>query len=198
LLDLRCSGSDAPTVTRYRASLRRKCADPDARSLPRERVRCVPGMLNSSEVKVLYPTDGGEGLVMRKGYRREAGSEGSAKQRCEPMDKNRIGGASAGRAGNVSQSPYPSTTRSVDPAAVHRRRLSLPREICRVSPLRRLRRPRGRLTARQKSAEGVVGPAVGKASEALQSRKAEQQIGRAGNDGRRPERAGVASRTGDS
>jgi hypothetical protein len=25
-------------------------------SLPRERVRCVPGMLNSSEVKVLYPT----------------------------------------------------------------------------------------------------------------------------------------------
>ena len=24
---------------------------------------------------------------MRKGYRREAGSEGSAKQRCEPMDK---------------------------------------------------------------------------------------------------------------
>jgi hypothetical protein len=27
--------------------------------------------------------------VMRKGYRREAGSEGSAKQRCEPMNKNR-------------------------------------------------------------------------------------------------------------
>ena len=100
---------------------------------------------------------------MRKGYRREAGSEGSAKQRCEPMDKNRIGGASAGRAGNVSRSPYPSTARSVDPAAVHRRRLSLPREICRVSPLRRLRRPRGRLIARQKSAEGVVGQAVGKA-----------------------------------
>src|SRR6476660_7317811 len=45
---------------------------------------------------------------MRKGYRREAGSEGSAKQRCEPMDKNRIQGASAGRAGNVSRSPYPS------------------------------------------------------------------------------------------
>jgi hypothetical protein len=128
--------------------------------------------------------------VMRKGYRREAGSEGSAKQRCEPMDKNRIRGASAGRAGNVSRSPYPSTAR--------RRLLSLPREICRVSPLRRLRRPRGPLTAGQKSAEGVVGQAVGKASEALQGRKAEQQIGRAGNDGRRPERVGVASRTGDS
>jgi hypothetical protein len=27
---------------------------------------------------------------MRKGYRREAGSEGSAEQMCELMDKNRI------------------------------------------------------------------------------------------------------------
>src|SRR5438552_13556408 len=116
---------------------------------------------------------------MPKGYRREAGSEGSAKQRCEPMDKNRIQGASAGRAGDVSRSPYPSTARSVDPAVVHRRRLSLPREICPVSPVRRLRGPRGPLTAGQKSAEGIVGQAVGKASEALQSRKAEQQIGRA-------------------
>ena len=33
-----------------------KCADLELRPLPRERVRCVPGMLNSSEVKVLYPT----------------------------------------------------------------------------------------------------------------------------------------------
>ena len=63
--------------------------------------------------------DGGEGLVMRKGYRREARSEGSAKQRCEPMNKNRIRGASAGRAGDVPRSPYPSTARSVDPAVVH-------------------------------------------------------------------------------
>src|ERR1700731_3834338 len=48
-----------------------------------------------------------------------------------------------------------------------------------VSPPRRLRGSRGRLTAGQKSAEGVIGQAVGKASEALQGRKAEQQIGRA-------------------
>ena len=40
----------------------------------------------------------------------------------------------------------------------------------------------------QKSADGIVGQDVGKASEALQRRKAEQQIGRAGNEGRRPER----------
>ena len=94
--------------------------------------------------------------MKRKGYRREAGSEGSVEQRCEPMDKNRIQGASAGRAGNESQSPYPSRARSVDPAAVHQRRLSLPREVCFVSPARRLRRSRGRLTAEQKSAEGIV------------------------------------------
>jgi hypothetical protein len=39
--------------------------------------------------------------------------------------------------------------------------------------LRRLREPKGNLTAGQKSAEGVVDHVVGKASEALQHRKAE-------------------------
>ena len=62
--------------------------------------------------------------------------------------------------------------RSVDSATVHGRRLSLPQEICSVS-LRRLKLSRGSLTAGQKSAEGIVGHVVGKASEALQSRKAE-------------------------
>ena len=61
-----------------------------------------------------------------------------------------------------------------------------------------LREPRGDLIAAQASADGIVGQAVGEASEALRSRKAEQWIGRAGNDGRRPERLGVASRIGDS
>jgi hypothetical protein len=90
----------------------------------------------------------------------------------ESMDKNRIQGVSVGRAGNLPRSPYPSSTRSVDPATVRRRRLNLPREICFVS-LRRLRMPRGILTAQQKSAEGIVGHDVEKANEALQSRKAE-------------------------
>src|ERR1700746_3584761 len=49
--------------------------------------------------------DGGEGSVKRKVYRREARSERSVEQRCEPMNKNRIRGASAGRADNVSRSP---------------------------------------------------------------------------------------------
>ena len=56
----------------------------------------------------------------------------------------------------------------------------------------------GMMTVAQKSADGIVGQAVGKANEALQGRKAEQQIGRSGNDGRRPERVGVAIRPGDS
>ena len=95
--------------------------------------------------------------MKRKGCHREVGSKGSVEQTCESMDKNRIQGASAGRAANLPRSPYPSKTRSVDPAIVHGRRLSLPQEICFVS-LRRLRPSRGGLTAEQKSAEGVVGP----------------------------------------
>ena len=61
-----------------------------------------------------------------------------------------------------------------------------------------LRESQDDLTVTQESSEGVVGDAVGKAGEALQSRKAEQRIGRAGNDHRRPERWEVASRTDNS
>src|ERR1035437_7444398 len=85
---------------------------------------------------------------------------------CESMDKNRIQGASAGRAGNLPRSPYPSRVRSVDSAAAHRRRLSLPQEICSGAPPRQ-RLSKGGLTAGQKSAEGILGHDVGKASEAL-------------------------------
>ncbi len=67
--------------------------------------------------------------------------------------------------------------------------------LCRV-PISGLRKPQGDLTAVQESADGIVGQAVGKAIEALQ--EAEQRIGRAGNDGRRPERLGVVSRTCNS
>lgn len=108
--------------------------------------------------------------MKRKGYLREAGSEGSVDQTCGPMDKNRIQGVSTGRAGNLPRSPYPSKVRSVDLAAVHGRRLNLPQEICFVS-LRRLSTSKGGLTAEQKSAEGVVGHEVGKASEALRKPK---------------------------
>jgi hypothetical protein len=84
-------------------------------------------------------------------------------QTCESMDKNRIQGVSVGRAGNLSQSPYPSRMRNVDPATAHGRRLNLPQEICSVSR-KRLRWPKGNLTAGQKSAEGILGCVVGTAS----------------------------------
>src|SRR5437762_3943700 len=91
-------------------------------------------------------------------------------QMCESIDKNRIQGVSAGRADNLPRSPYPSRVRSVDPAIVHRRRLSLPQEISSAS-LRRLRLSKGSLTAGEKSAEGILGHDVGKASEALRKPK---------------------------
>src|ERR1700687_2764300 len=103
----------------------------------------------------------GKGYRQLKGSPREARSEGSVKQTCESMDKNRVQGASVGRAGHLPRSPYPSRMRSVDPATVHGKRLNLPQEICSVS-LRRLRMPGGMLTAGQKSAEGVLGHVVGK------------------------------------
>jgi len=49
-------------------------------------------MTDSLEVEVLYPTWWRWRVSEAQGRRREAGSEGSAEQRCEPMDKNRIWG----------------------------------------------------------------------------------------------------------
>jgi hypothetical protein len=49
--------------------------------------------------------------------------------------------------------------------------------------LRRLRAPRGGLITGQKSAEGILGHVVGKASEALRTERWRQRIGRAGNGG---------------
>jgi hypothetical protein len=49
--------------------------------------------------------------VRGKGHRREVGSERSMDQMCESMDKNRIKGVSAGRAGYLPRSPYPSKVR---------------------------------------------------------------------------------------
>ena len=61
-------------------------------------------------------------------------------------------------------------------------------------PRKRLSLPQGELTARQKSAEGIVDPVVGKASEALRTERGSKQIGQAGNGERRPEREGEARR----
>ena len=68
-----------------------------------------------------------------QGRRREAGSEGSAEQRHGLMDKNRIRGVRVGRAGKRPQSPSPSRTQNVNPAAACGQWTNLSRETCRVS-----------------------------------------------------------------
>src|SRR6516165_3494500 len=128
---------------------------------------------------------------MRKGYRREAGSEGSDEQRPDTRRQRRTSGRLIAK--SISIKGAKRRSGGCAPKAIE----LTPGDLPRVAS-GRLRRSRGRLTAGQKSAEGVLDQAVGKAIEALQGRKAEQQIGQAGNDGRRPERLGVASRTGDS
>ena len=54
-----------------------------------------------------------------QGRCREARSEGSVEQKCEPMNKNRIRGVSVGRVSARLRSPYPSRMQSVDSAVVH-------------------------------------------------------------------------------
>jgi len=68
-----------------------------------------------------------------QGRRREAGSESRARRRRGPMDKNRIRGVSAARAGKRPRSANPSRAQSVNPAVVRRKFSSLSREIWRAA-----------------------------------------------------------------
>ena len=68
-----------------------------------------------------------------QGRHREVGSKGSVEQRCEPTNRNWIGGAPVGRMRVRARSPYPSRTTGVNPAVVHRQYMDLPRETCEAS-----------------------------------------------------------------
>ena len=97
-----------------------------------------------------------------QGRPREGRSEGRAEQRCEPTNRNWIGGAKAGQGRVRVRSPYPSRAGSVNPAAVHGKSVSLPREACGVPwEVARdghwLRGEQAPLTAPQESADGRVG-----------------------------------------
>jgi hypothetical protein len=63
-----------------------------------------------------------------QGRHRKVGSEGSVYQKCEPTNRNWIGGASVGRVSVRSRSPYPSKANGVNPAVVHGKDMNLPRE----------------------------------------------------------------------
>ena len=54
---------------------------------------CVPGMLGSLEVKVLYPSRRRRRVSEAQGRRCEAGSEGSVEQSRDSTDRNRIRGS---------------------------------------------------------------------------------------------------------
>jgi hypothetical protein len=64
-----------------------------------------------------------------------------------------------GRASSAERSPYPSRITAVNLAGVRGRLSDLPREICHASR-QGLGRLQGHLTARQKSAKGVVGQTI--------------------------------------
>jgi len=133
-----------------------------------------------------------------QGRHREVASEGSVEQNRGLTNRNRISGISGRTSGRLIAKSISIKGQGCRSGRGAGKAIELTwGGLCRV-PISELREPRGDLTATQESADGIVGQAVGKASEALQGRKAEQRIGRAGNDGRRPERLGVASRTGNS
>ena len=125
-------------------------------------------------------------------------SEGSVEQNRGLTNRNRISGISGRTSGLLIAKSISIKGQGCRSGRGAGKAIELTWGGLRRVPSSELGKPRGDPTAAQKSADGIVGQAVGKASEALQGRKAEQQIGRAGNDGRRPERLGVASRTGDS
>ena len=105
-----------------------------------------------------------QGLPPRGGVRRKHGSNMRVDgQEPDTRRQHRTSGQLTAKSISIK-------VQSVDPATVHGRRLSLSQEICSVS-FRRLRLSKGGLTAKQKSAEGIVGQDVGEASEALQEPK---------------------------
>jgi hypothetical protein len=125
-------------------------------------------------------------------------SEGSVEQNRDLTNRNRIRGIPGRTSGQRVAKSISIKGQGCRSGRCAGKAIELTWGGLRHVPNLELREPQGDLTVRQESAEGVVGQAVGKASEALQGRKAEQRIGRAGNDDRRPERLVVASRTGNS
>jgi hypothetical protein len=125
-------------------------------------------------------------------------SEGSAEQNRDLTNRKRISGILGRTSGRLITKSISIKGHGCRSDRAAGKAIELTWGGLRRVPISELRELRSALTAAQESAEGIVGQAVGKASEALQGRKAEQRIGRAGNDGQRPERLGVASRTGDS
>ena len=81
--------------------------------------------------------------------------------------------STCGRVGNEQQSPYPSKASAGKSGGGALKAIELTTGDLLHVVDSRLKRERFFLNVQQKSAEGIVGHVVGKANEALQSRKAE-------------------------
>ena len=93
---------------------------------------------------------------------------------CESMDKNRILGIPGRTSGQRIAKSISIKGQDCRSGRCAGKAIELTWGGLRRVPIPELRAPRGDLTAAQESAEGVVGQAVGEASEALQGRKADQ------------------------
>jgi hypothetical protein len=125
-------------------------------------------------------------------------SEGSVEQNRDLTNRNRIRGILGRTSGQRTAKSRSIKGQDCRSGRCAGKAIELTWGGLRRVPSLELGEPQGDPIAAQESAEGIVGHGVGEAIEALQGRKAEQRIGRAGNDDRRPERSGVASRTGIS
>jgi len=125
-------------------------------------------------------------------------SEGSVEQNRDLTNRNRISGILGRTSGQLIAKSRSIKGQGCRSGRCAGKAIELTWGGLRPVPLLELRDPQRDLTGAQESADGIVGQAVGKASEALQGRKAEPRIGQAGNDDRRPERLEGAGRTGNS
>ena len=106
-------------------------------------------------------------------------SEGSAEQNRDLTNRNRISGIPGRTSGRLITKSISIKGQGCRSGRCAGKATELTWGGLRRVAISELRAPRGDLIAAQESADGIVGQAVGKASEALQGRKAEQQIGRA-------------------
>ena len=92
-------------------------------------------------------------------------------QNCDLTNRNRIGGILGRTSGRLIAKSISIKDQGCRSGRGAGKAIELTQGGLRRVPASELRNPQGDLTAAQESAEGIVGQAVGKASEALQAEK---------------------------
>jgi hypothetical protein len=117
--------------------------------------------------------DGGEGLAKRKGVVARRGLKEAWSKGVRRWTRTGYEATTRGRVGNEQRSPYPSKASGGKSGGGALKAVELTTGGLLHVVETRLEKERFFLNVQQKSAEGKVGHVVGKANEALQSRKAE-------------------------